>query len=33
MLTTTTTHVVLGTSFVPPFPEGYERAVFGMGCR
>jgi peptide-methionine (S)-S-oxide reductase len=28
----TTTHAVLGTNFEPPFPEGYERAVFGMGC-
>ena len=28
----TTTHAVLGTSFEPPFPDGYERAVFGMGC-
>ena len=25
-------HVVLGTSIVPPFPEGTERAIFGMGC-
>jgi peptide-methionine (S)-S-oxide reductase len=25
-------HLVLGTPMVPPFPEGYERAVFGMGC-
>jgi len=25
-------HVVLGTPIVPPFPEGTERAVFGMGC-
>ena len=25
-------HVVLGTPLVPPFPEGHERAVFGMGC-
>ncbi len=23
---------VLGTSFTPPFPEGSELAVFGMGC-
>ncbi len=28
----TTTHAVLGTTFEPPFPEGYERTVFGMGC-
>ncbi|MGH9090679.1 MAG: peptide-methionine (S)-S-oxide reductase MsrA [Acidimicrobiales bacterium] len=25
-------HLVLGTPLVPPFPEGTERAVFGMGC-
>ncbi len=25
-------HFVLGTQLVPPFPEGFERAVFGMGC-
>ena len=25
-------HVVLGTSLSPPFPEGCERAMFGMGC-
>jgi peptide-methionine (S)-S-oxide reductase len=25
-------HLVLGTPLVPPFPEGFERAVFGMGC-
>ena len=25
-------HAVLGTPLKPPFPEGYERAVFGMGC-
>ena len=25
-------HFVLGTSMVPPFPEGSEMAVFGMGC-
>ena len=25
-------HVVLGTPLMPPFPEGCERAVFGMGC-
>ncbi len=28
----TTTHAVLGTNLEPPFPDGYERAVFGMGC-
>jgi peptide-methionine (S)-S-oxide reductase len=25
-------HRVLGTQIVPPFPEGTERAIFGMGC-
>jgi len=25
-------HFVLGTPLEPPFPEGLERAVFGMGC-
>ena len=25
-------HTVLGTSLVPPFPQGSERAIFGMGC-
>jgi peptide-methionine (S)-S-oxide reductase len=25
-------HYVLGTPLQPPFPDGYERAVFGMGC-
>jgi len=25
-------HYVLGTPLVPPFPDGYERAVFGLGC-
>ncbi len=25
-------HVVLGTPLEPPFPEGIETAVFGMGC-
>jgi peptide-methionine (S)-S-oxide reductase len=25
-------HAVLGTPLHPPFPEGAERAVFGMGC-
>ena len=27
-----TVHHVLGTSFAPPFPEGFEVAVIGMGC-
>ena len=26
------THAVLGTQLEPPFPEGLERAVFGLGC-
>ena len=25
-------HFVNGHSITPPFPEGYQRAVFGMGC-
>jgi peptide-methionine (S)-S-oxide reductase len=25
-------HVVLGTPMTPPFPEGYERAIVGLGC-
>jgi peptide-methionine (S)-S-oxide reductase len=25
-------HEVLGTPLVPPFPDGFQRAVFGMGC-
>ena len=25
-------HAVLGTPMAPPFPEGTERLVFGMGC-
>ena len=25
-------HFVLGNAIAPPFPEGLERAVFGMGC-
>ena len=25
-------HLVLGNSLQPPFPEGFETAVFGMGC-
>jgi peptide-methionine (S)-S-oxide reductase len=25
-------HDVLGTPLKPPFPEGYERAIFGLGC-
>jgi peptide-methionine (S)-S-oxide reductase len=26
------THFVLGTPLEPPFPEGFPRALFGMGC-
>jgi peptide-methionine (S)-S-oxide reductase len=26
------THAVLGTPIKPPFPEGFETAVFGLGC-
>src|SRR3954465_11125073 len=26
------THFVLGTPIFPPFPEGVETAIFGMGC-
>jgi peptide-methionine (S)-S-oxide reductase len=25
-------HAVLGTPLKPPFPDGFERAIFGMGC-
>ena len=25
-------HHVLGTPIAPPFPDGTERAIFGMGC-
>jgi peptide-methionine (S)-S-oxide reductase len=25
-------HTVLGTPLQPPFPDGYERAIFGLGC-
>ncbi len=25
-------HTVLGTPLEPPFPEGVEQAIFGMGC-
>jgi peptide-methionine (S)-S-oxide reductase len=27
-----TSHLVLGTPLTPPFPEGFERIVVGMGC-
>ena len=29
---TAETHAVLGTPLKPPFPEGFEQAVFGLGC-
>ena len=25
-------HFVLGNPLEPPFPEGFEQAIFGMGC-
>jgi peptide-methionine (S)-S-oxide reductase len=25
-------HAVLGTPLKPPFPEGFEQAIFGLGC-
>jgi peptide-methionine (S)-S-oxide reductase len=28
----TARHLVLGTPVTPPFPEGMEQALFGMGC-
>jgi peptide-methionine (S)-S-oxide reductase len=28
----TAPHLVLGTRLTPPFPDGLERAIFGMGC-
>jgi peptide-methionine (S)-S-oxide reductase len=31
-ITTPGRHLVLGTPIGPPFPEGTERAIFGMGC-
>jgi peptide-methionine (S)-S-oxide reductase len=31
-ISVTPTHYVNGTSIVPPFPEGTERIVVGMGC-
>ncbi|MFO7590653.1 MAG: peptide-methionine (S)-S-oxide reductase MsrA [Acidimicrobiia bacterium] len=27
-----TAHLVLGTPLTPPFPDGTEQAIFGMGC-
>ncbi len=32
MLSNVGNHAVLGTPLKPPFPEGIETAVFGMGC-
>jgi peptide-methionine (S)-S-oxide reductase len=32
MMPVTAPHLVLGTTITPPFPQGLERAVFGMGC-
>ena len=32
VFTVPATHEVLGTHLEPPFPEGTERAVFGLGC-
>ena len=26
------THLVLGTPVKPPFPEGVQQVLFGMGC-
>jgi peptide-methionine (S)-S-oxide reductase len=31
-ITPTAPHLVLGTKITPPFPDGMEQAVFGMGC-
>src|ERR1700684_2538910 len=28
----TAPHLVSGTRLTPPFPEGMEQAIFGMGC-
>jgi len=28
----TAPHLVLGTTLTPPFPDGHEQAVLGMGC-
>jgi peptide-methionine (S)-S-oxide reductase len=25
-------HLVLGTRLTPPFPEGFQQAIFGLGC-
>ena len=31
-MSVTTPHLVLKTKLTPPFPDGLEQAVFGMGC-
>ena len=31
-LTVTDRHVILGSRLLPPFPDGYEKAQFGLGC-
>jgi peptide-methionine (S)-S-oxide reductase len=31
-ITVPSSHFVLGTPLEPPFPDGTERAIFGMGC-
>jgi peptide-methionine (S)-S-oxide reductase len=31
-LSITNRHAVLGTPLLPPFPDGYERAIVAMGC-
>jgi peptide-methionine (S)-S-oxide reductase len=31
-MTITAPHLVLGTPLTPPFPEGFEQAIFAMGC-
>jgi peptide-methionine (S)-S-oxide reductase len=28
----TSPHLVVGTTLTPPFPDGLEHAIFGMGC-
>jgi peptide-methionine (S)-S-oxide reductase len=31
-MTVASSHAVLGTPLRPPFPQGVEQAIFGMGC-
>jgi peptide-methionine (S)-S-oxide reductase len=31
-MSVTAAHLVLGSKLTPPFPQGMERAIFGMGC-